>query len=337
MSSTPSVQQRDNRELRRKPAAVGGAAARGVVAAASYEARAFGVRSAMPSATAKRKSPELIFVTPRLDTYRAVSAQIREIFAEHTDMIEPLSLDEDYLDVTVNKHGIEVATQIAMMIRARIKEVTRLNASAGISYRKFLARMACDLNKPNGQAVITPRMEPIFVEAVPVKKFHGVGPATAEKMQRLGIETGTDLKAKSLYFLPEHFGKSGFWYYRFARGIDERPVEADRPCKSVGAEDTFVTDIFELAPARAELRPLVAKIWSHCEAKGVHARTVTLKVKFADVQQIARSRTLGVPPASRLNSLPHVWSSASRFCKCRWAGATTERIFRPRHCVSSAP
>jgi DNA polymerase-4 len=293
-----SVEQRDNPALRGKPVAVGGAAARGVVAAASYEARAFGVRSAMPSVTAKRKCPELIFVAPRFETYRAISAQIREIFAEHTDMIEPLSLDEAYLDVTLNKHGIEVATQVATMIRARIKEVTHLNASAGISYCKFLAKMASDLNKPNGQAVITPRMGPSFVEALPVKKFHGVGPATAEKMHRLGIETGADLKAKSLPFLREHFGKSGVWYYQVARGIDERPVEPDRPRKSVGAEDTFVTDIFELAAARAELRPLVAKIWGHCEAKGLHARTVTLKVKFADFQQITRSRTLGVPPAS---------------------------------------
>jgi DNA polymerase IV len=289
-----SVEQRDNSALRGKPVVVGGAAARGVVAAASYEARAFGVRSAMPSVTAKRKCPELIFVAPRFEIYRAISAQIREIFAEHTDMIEPLSLDEAYLDVTLNKHGIEVTT----MIRARIKEVTHLNASAGISYCKFLAKMASDLNKPNGQAVITPRMGPSFVEALPVKKLHGVGPATAEKMQRLGIETGADLKAKSLHFLREHFGKSGVWYYRVARGIDERPVEPDRPRKSVGAEDTFVTDIFELAAARAELRPLVAKIWGHCEAKGLHARTVTLKVKFADLQQITRSRTLGVPPAS---------------------------------------
>lgn len=191
-----SVEQRDNPELRGRPLAVGGSAARGVVAAASYEARAFGVRSAMPSVTAKRKCPELIFVPPRFDVYRAVSAQIREIFAEHTDLIEPLSLDEAYLDVTENKHGIPVATEIATIIRARIKEVTGLNASAGISYCKFLAKMASDLNKPNGQAVITPRLGPGFVEALPVKKFHGVGPATAAKMERLGILTGADLRAK---------------------------------------------------------------------------------------------------------------------------------------------
>ena len=288
-----SVEQRDNPELRGKPVAVGGSAARGVVAAASYEARAFGVRSALPSITAKRRCPDLIFVPPRFDIYRAVSAQIREIFAEHTDLIEPLSLDEAYLDVTENKRRIPIATDIATTIRARIKEVTGLNASAGISYCKFLAKMASDLNKPNGQAVITPRMGPAFVEALAVKKFHGVGPATAGKMKDLGILTGADLKAKPLAFLKQHFGKSGGWYYWIARGIDERPVQPDRPRKSVGAEDTFAIDIFELKLARAELTPLVDKVWRHCEAKTLRGRTVTLKVKYADFQQITRSRTVG--------------------------------------------
>ena len=290
-----SVEQRDNPALRGKPVAVGGAAARGVVAAASYEARAFGVRSAMPSITAKRKCRDLILVPPRFDVYRTVSAQIREIFAEHTDLIEPLSLDEAYLDVTENRCGIPIATEIATQIRARIKEVTGLNASAGISYCKFLAKMASDLNKPNGQAVITPRMGPAFVEALAVKKFHGVGPATAAKMQRLGIETGADLKAKSLAFLNEHFGKAGGWYYRIARGIDERPVVADRPRKSIGAEDTFATDILDLDTALTEIKALVAKVWRHCKAKGARGRTVTLKVKFADFQQITRSRTAAAP------------------------------------------
>lgn len=291
-----SVEQRDNPELRGKPVAVGGSAARGVVAAASYEARAFGVRSALPSVTARRRCPELIFVPPRFDVYRAVSAQIREIFAEHTDLIEPLSLDEAYLDVTDNKQDIPVATDIATMIRARIREVTGLNASAGISYCKFLAKMASDLNKPNGQAVITPRNGPSFVAGLAVRKFHGVGPATAAKMERLGILTGADLKAKSLDFLQEHFGKLGLWYFRIARGIDNRPVQPDRQRKSIGAEDTFATDIFELEPAQAELRPLIAKVWRHCEAKGLRGRTVTLKVKFADFQQVTRSRTLEHPP-----------------------------------------
>lgn len=297
-----SVEQRDNPELRGKPVAVGGAAARGVVAAASYEARAFGVRSALPSVTAKRRCPELIFVSPRFDVYRAVSGQIREIFAEHTDLIEPLSLDEAYLDVTHNKQDIPVATDIATLIRARIKEVTGLNASAGISYCKFLAKMASDLNKPNGQAVITPKNGPAFVEALAVKKFHGVGPATAAKMERLGILTGADLRAKSLSFLQEHFGKSGAWYYNISRGIDHRAVQPDRPRKSVGAEDTFMVDIVDLDAARAEITSLASKVWRHCETKGLHGRTVTLKVKYTDFQIITRSKTT-VAPISAMDDL----------------------------------
>ena len=234
-----AVEQRDNPELRGKPVAVGGSAARGVVAAASYEARVYGVRSAMPSVTAKRRCPELIFVKPRFEVYRAVSAQIREVFAEHTDLIEPLSLDEAYLDVTENKQGIPIATEVAEIIRRRITEVTGLNASAGISYCKFLAKLASDLNKPNGRVVITPSGGPQFVAELPVKKFHGVGPATAAKMERLGILTGADLRKKSAEFLREHFGKSGDWYYRISRGIDNRPVEPHRERKSIGAEDTF--------------------------------------------------------------------------------------------------
>ncbi|MBZ9759156.1 DNA polymerase IV [Mesorhizobium sp. ESP6-5] len=290
-----SVEQRDNPELRGKPLAVGGAAARGVVAAASYEARAFGVRSAMPSVTAKRKCPELVFVPPRFDVYRSVSGQIREVFAEHTDLIEPLSLDEAYLDVTQNRLNLSSATTIAEMIRAKILLVTGLTASAGISYNKFLAKMASDQNKPNGQFVITPRHGPAFVETLPIKKFHGVGPATAAKMEALGIETGADLKDRSLPFLQQHFGKSGLWYYQIARAIDERLVEPDRPRKSIGAEDTFAADIIELAAAIAELKPLTAKVWGYCEGKGIRGRTITLKVKFADFQQITRSRTVSVP------------------------------------------
>ncbi len=287
-----SVEQRDNPELHGKPVAVGGAAARGVVAAASYEARAFGVRSALPSVTAKRQCPELIFVKPRFEVYRAVSAQIREIFAEHTDLIEPLSLDEAYLDVTENKQGIPIATEIATIIRARIKEVTGLNASAGISYCKFLAKMASDLNKPNGQAVITPKAGPEFVANLPVKKFHGVGPATAAKMERLGIVTGADLRTRPLEFLQANFGKSGSWYYRISRGIDERPVQPNRERKSVGAEDTFAENIFDLGAAIAELAPLTDKVWRHCDAMNLTGRTVKVKVKYSDFQQITRSRTL---------------------------------------------
>jgi len=290
-----SIEQRDNPELRGKPVAVGRSAARGVVAAASYEARAFGVRSALPSITAKRRCPDLIFVPPRFDVYRAVSTEIRQIFAEYTDLIEPLSLDEAYLDVTENKQGITLASDVACLIRARIRQVTGLNASAGISYNKFLAKMASDLNKPNGQAVISPKNGSAFVEALAVKKFHGVGPATALRMEKLGILTGADLKAQSLSFLQAHFGKSGIWYYQIARGIDERPVQPDRPRKSIGAEDTFAADIFEPETARAQLPPLATKVWRHCTNKDVSGKTVTLKIKYADFQIITRSRTLHRP------------------------------------------
>lgn len=290
-----SVEQRDNPELRGKPIAVGSPSARGVVLTASYEARPYGVRSALPSLTAKRLCPDLIFVPARFDAYRAVTAQIHAIFAEYTDLVEPLSLDEAYLDVTTNKKGIAIATEIATLIRARIKEVTGLNASAGISYCKFLAKMASDLNKPNGQAVITPRNGPAFVEGLAIKKFHGVGPATALKMERLGILTGADLKAQSLAFLQEHFGKSGAWYYNIARGIDHRPVRPDRQRKSIGAEDTFMVNIFDLDAARAEIRPLAEKVWRHCDNKRLRGRTVTLKVKYADFQIITRSRTAHAP------------------------------------------
>lgn len=293
-----SVEQRDNPALRGKPVAVGGSQARGVVAAASYEARAFGVHSAMPSVTARRKCPELIFVPPRFEVYRAVSLQIREIFADYTPLIEPLSLDEAYLDVTENLKGMEIATEIATEIRARIKAATGLNSSAGISYNKFLAKMASDLNKPNGQAVITPKNGPAFVENLPVKKFHGVGPATAEKMHRLGIDTGADLKERSLDELIDHFGKAGPYFYGIARGIDNRHVRPDRVRKSVGAEDTFQHDVFVYGVAREGLQPLIEKVWTYCEGNGIGAKTVTLKVKYADFTQITRSRTTSALIAS---------------------------------------
>jgi DNA polymerase-4 len=286
-----SVEQRDNPELRGKPVAVGGSRERGVVAAASYEARKFGVHSAMPSVTAKRKCPDLIFVKPRFDAYKAISLQIREIFATYTPIIEPLSLDEAYLDVTENLKGILSATQIAEEIRARIRAETALTASAGVSYNKFLAKLASDHRKPDGLFVITPKMGPAFVETLPVRKFHGVGPATAKKMARLGIETGLDLRAQSQDFLQQHFGKAGAYYYWAGRGVDERPVRADRIRKSVGAENTFPADLFTYEAARDALREIVDKVWEHCERSDSRGRTVTLKVKFANFRQITRSRT----------------------------------------------
>ncbi|WP_423827821.1 DNA polymerase IV [Sinorhizobium meliloti] len=293
-----SVEQRDNPELRGKPVAVGYPEARGVVAAASYEARKFGVHSAMPSVTAKRKCPELIFVPHRFDVYRAVSRQIHAIFAEYTPLIEPLSLDEAYLDVTENLKGMQLATEIAEQIRARIRAETQLTASAGISYNKFLAKIASDQRKPDGLFVITPKHGPDFVQALPVKKFHGVGPATAEKMKRLGIETGADLKSRDLAFLQHHFGKSGPYFYWIARGIDEREVKPDRIRKSIGAEDTFREDVHDLDAARARLKPLIDKVWHYCETSGIRGKTVTLKVKWADFTQITRSKTIVAPIAS---------------------------------------
>src|SRR6476660_2297583 len=286
-----SVEQRDNPELRGKPVAVGGSEARGVVAAASYEARKFGVYSAMPSVTAKRKCPDLIFVKPRFDAYKAISLQIREIFAEYTPIIEPLSLDEAYLDVTENLSGIPFATQIAEEIRARIRAETELTASAGVSYNKFLAKLASDHRKPDGLFVITPKMGPEFVQTLPVRKFHGIGPATAKKMERLGIKTGIDLRAQTQAFLQQHFGKAGSYYYWAARGIDERPVRADRIRKSIGAENTFPADLLTYEAARDALREIVDKVWEYCEGSGIRGRTVTLKVKFANFRQITRSRT----------------------------------------------
>jgi DNA polymerase IV len=290
-----SVEQRDDPGLRGKSVAVGYGQARGVVAAASYEARKFGVYSALPSVTAKRKCPDLIFVPPRFDVYKSVSRQIHEIFAQHTNIIEPLSLDEAYLDVTENLQNIASATRIAEDIRAKIREQTGLTASAGISYNKFLAKLASDHRKPDGLFVITPAMGSAFAEALPIKKFHGVGPATASKMHRLGIETGLDLKAQTLPFLQRHFGKAGQYYYWIARGVDERQVLPDRTRKSIGAETTFAQDIHDRESAVRELKPLIDKLWQHCASTGIRGKTVTLKVKYADFRQVTRSRTSETP------------------------------------------
>lgn len=287
-----SVEQRDNPELQGRPVAVGGSRERGVVAAASYEARRYGVRSAMPSVTAKRQCPDLVFVKPRFEIYKAISQQIRKIFAEHTPVIEPLSLDEAYLDVTDNLQGIPLARDIALAIRARIKAETGLNASAGISYNKFLAKLASDHRKPNGQYVVSPEMGPRFVETLPVGKFHGIGPATAARFHALGIQTGLDIRGQTLAFLEAHFGKAGAYYYWISRGVDERPVRANRIRKSVGAENTFFSDLTEIEAMVAELQPLLDNVWRHCESTGTRGRTVTLKVKFADFEIMSRSRSV---------------------------------------------
>jgi DNA polymerase-4 len=286
-----SVEQRDNPELRGKPVAVGGSRERGVVAAASYEARKFGVRSAMPSVTARRKCPDLVFVKPRFDIYKDVSLRIRAIFAEYTPIVEPLSLDEAYLDVTDNLQGIASATEIAEQIRTKIRADTGLTASAGVSYNKFLAKLASDHCKPDGLFVITPVMGPAFIEALAVDRFHGVGPVTAAKMNRLGIFTGADLKAQTQAFLQEQFAKAGLFFYGISRGIDDRPVCANRSRKSLGVEKTFTHDLVAREDMRAEIRVIVDKLWRHCEAAAIRGRTVTLKVKYADFKIMTRCRS----------------------------------------------
>jgi len=294
-----SVEQRDNPELRGKPIAVGYGAKRGVVAAASYEARVFGVHSAMPSTTALRKCPDLIFVAPRFDVYRAVSQQIRAIFARYTPIIEPLSLDEAYLDVTENLRGLATASDTAAEIRDCILAETGLTASASVSYNKFLAKLASDMRKPNGQFVISPQRGAEFIETLPVKKFHGVGPVTAEKMNALGIQTGADLRAQSLEFLQQYFGRSGAWYYAIARGEDDRPVEPNRPRKSSGSETTFSEDRFLPTEIEAGVLDMADDVWAWCEKNQSFGMTVTVKIKFADFRIVTRSRTVSWPVTSR--------------------------------------
>jgi DNA polymerase-4 len=246
----------------------------------------------MPSVTAKRQCPDLIFVKPRFEVYKAVSQHIREIFAEHTPIIEPLSLDEAYLDVTENLQGIPLARDVALRIRKKIKAKTGLNASAGISYNKFLAKLASDHRKPNGQYVISPEMGLAFVEALPVGRIHGIGPATSTRMNALGIFTGMDIRNQTIEFMNAHFGKAGAYYYWISRGVDDRPVRANRVRKSVGAENTFSSDLTEFDAMVAELRPLIDKVWRHCEGTGNRGRTITLKVKFSDFEIITRSRSV---------------------------------------------
>lgn len=290
-----SIEQRDNPELRGKPVAVGYAARRGVVAAASYEARKFGVRSAMPSTTAQRRCSELIFVPPRFEVYRAVSKDIQAIMHDYTHLVEPLSLDEAYLDVTENLRRIPTASATAQEIRARIFEATGLTASAGVSYNKFLAKLASDQNKPNGQFVVRPNVGPAFVESLPIERFHGVGPKTAERMKMLGIHTGADLRQQTMPFLERHFGNSASWYFKIARGEDDRPVEPNRPRKSSGSETTFDEDLLLPADIEGGVLRMADDVWAWCEKHDTYGYTVTVKIKFATFKQVTRSKTVMTP------------------------------------------
>jgi DNA polymerase IV len=294
-----SVEQRDDASLKGKPVAVGYPAKRGVVAAASYEARRFGVRSAMPSTVAARKCAELVFVPPRFDVYREVSKQVQAIFKDYTALVEPLSLDEAYLDITDNRRGIPTAWETAKQIRARIYEETKLTASAEISCNKFLAKLASDHRKPNGQFAILPDQAEDFVATLPVAKFHGVGPRTTIKMRALGIETGADLRRQTLDFLQRNFCKAGSWYYKIARGQDDRPVEADRERKSSGSETTFSEDLLDPVQIEAAVIAMADDVWGWCEKAGARGRTVTVKIKWADFQISTRSRSMEAPIETR--------------------------------------
>ncbi len=290
-----SIEQRDNPDLREKPVAVGGGSERGVVAAASYEARRYGVRSAMPGKIARIKCKNLIFVKPRFDVYREVSQQIMDIFYEYTDLVEPLSLDEAYLDVTENKFDIPSATLIAREIKKKIKDVTGLTASAGISVNKFLAKTASDIKKPDGVFLIKPDEAEKFVESLPIEKFFGIGKVTAEKMRSLGIRNGFDLKQLSLSFLIQHFGKVGQYYYQISRGVDHRPVNPNRIRKSFGKENTFEKDLLEKTEIQATLSDLAKRLFNKIAERQIRGKTLTLKVKYNDFRQITRSKTTPLP------------------------------------------
>ncbi len=288
-----SIEQRDNPELRGKPIAVGGSGQRGVVAAASYEARRYGVRSAMPSKTALRLCPNLIFVKHRFPVYTEVSKQIRSIFHEYTDLVEPLSLDEAYLDVTENKKDITSAMQIAIDIRRRIFEETQLTASAGVSFNKFLAKVASDINKPNGMKTILPEEAIEFLEKLPVEKFHGIGKVTAERMKKMGIRTGADLKKLSEIELAQRFGKAGRHYFRIVRAEDNRPVNPNRIRKSIGAERTFSEDIRSTEEMKARLTGISEVVFNYMNKNENFGRTVTLKLKTPEFKILTRSKTFG--------------------------------------------
>ncbi len=287
-----SVEQLDNPELRGKPVAVGGSGERHVVASASYEARKFGVRSAMPSVTAKKLCPDLIFVKHRFERYIEVSEQILQIFREYSDLVEPLSIDEAFLDVTADRKNIGSATLIAREIKEEIKKRTGLTASAGISMNKFLAKIASDIKKPDGLFLIPPENAGKFIEELPVEKFYGIGKVTAEKMHKLGIHNGSDLKQWDLLSLIRNFGKAGKFYFDIVRGIDDRPVEPDSERKSVGTELTYERDLTTQFEIIVELYKVEKELMERLENAGTSGRTITVKVKFSDFRQITRSRTL---------------------------------------------
>lgn len=298
-----SVEQRDNPELRGKPVAVGGSRARGVVAAASYEARKYGVHSALASRIAADRCPHLIFVKPRFEIYSAVSRQIREIFYSYTDLVEPLSLDEAYLDVTENKIGMPSATIIANEIRKRIQEETGLTASAGVSFNKFLAKIASDMNKPNGFTLITPDKAEDLVAGLAIEKFHGIGKVTAAKMLSMGIVTGAHLREKSEEELVRNFGKAGYYYYNIARAHDAREVQPHRIRKSIGSERTFEIDLAEEEVMLMQLNMLAKEVAHDMERLKATAKTVTLKIKYFDFTLNTRSKTF----LSELNSADAIY------------------------------
>lgn len=287
-----SVEQMDNPELKGKPLAVGGSETRGVVSAASYEARKFGVRSAMSGIQAKRLCPDLIFVRPRFDRYSEISKKIRKIFYDYTDLVEPLSLDEAYLDVTQNKKGNPSASLIAQEIRKRIFEEVGLTASAGISVNKFVAKIASDYNKPNGQKTINPDEVETFLEGLDVKKFYGIGKVTTEKMYQMGIYTGADLKSKPLEYLDLHFGKSGRQYFYLVRGISNSQVKPNRTTKSVAAEHTFNTNLTSEIFMEEKLERISEELSRRLEKHKISGKTITLKIKYSDFTQQTRSKTL---------------------------------------------
>jgi DNA polymerase-4 len=287
-----SVEQMDQPDLRGKPLAVGGSEIRGVVSAASYEARKFGVRSAISGIQAKRLCPDLIFVPPRFDRYKEISKQIRNIFFEYTDLVEPLSLDEAYLDVTENKKGNPSATLLAQEIRQRIFEEVGLTASAGISINKFVAKIASDYNKPNGQKTVHPDEVASFLEKLDVKKFYGIGKVTAEKMYQLGIFTGIDLKQKPLDYLEKHFGNSGLHYFQIVRGIHESAVKPNRKIKSVGAERTFNENLSSEIYLEERLLNIAVELEKRLKKSKIAGKTITLKIKYSDFTLQTRSKTM---------------------------------------------